>query len=168
MLLLVPFKNYIMRYLAILSFVGLHFGILVTLHLGNFPWVCFALWFAILPTQFWDFFAKKYENRGQGYELFYDHECGFCRKFCLLLKSILFLNSLKISKSADDQEANEVIIKDKSWFLRSEQGKYKRFLAFSKLIEISSFGFVSPILYLAPVRRLGDFAYKMLSQKGCF
>ena len=41
---------------AFICAVGIkfHFGLFMTMELGPFPWVCFAMWFALMPKQFWD------------------------------------------------------------------------------------------------------------------
>lgn len=50
----VPWRNAACRTVAVLSFWGLHLGMLLCLELGPFPYVCFAAWSLFLPGALWD------------------------------------------------------------------------------------------------------------------
>jgi hypothetical protein len=45
-----------LRYLVILSFLGLHAAIVAQFSLGTFPWICMAMWTVFLPSGFWERF----------------------------------------------------------------------------------------------------------------
>lgn len=63
LLILVPGIQRYVRIPIVLSFIGFHFGLFVTLHLGPFPWTCMAAWLMLLPPQFWDFASRlKWER----------------------------------------------------------------------------------------------------------
>lgn len=62
LLLFIPYKKDLFRFLAVLAFVSLHLGIGLTLRVGIFPLVCVFAWFAFLPTSFWDIVVKKFEK----------------------------------------------------------------------------------------------------------
>jgi hypothetical protein len=53
-LVLTPFLCRYFRTAVALSFIGFHFGLFVTLHLGPFPWTCMAAWTMVFPASFWD------------------------------------------------------------------------------------------------------------------
>ncbi len=54
-LVLIPGIQKYVRIPVVLSFVGFHFGLFITLHLGPFPWTCIAAWLMLLPSEFWQF-----------------------------------------------------------------------------------------------------------------
>jgi hypothetical protein len=41
------------RTLAVVIFVGFHLGLAATMRLGIFPWICIAMWLALLPPSVW-------------------------------------------------------------------------------------------------------------------
>lgn len=49
-----PWRNATCRTVAVLSFWGLHLGMMLCLELGPFPYVCFAAWLLFLPGVLWD------------------------------------------------------------------------------------------------------------------
>ena len=54
LLLLSPLYNQAFRCVLALIFAGLHIGIILTMDLVLFPWVCLVAWAAILPTPVYD------------------------------------------------------------------------------------------------------------------
>jgi Vitamin K-dependent gamma-carboxylase len=60
LLLLIPGIQQYVRLPIVLSFIGFHFGLFLTLHLGPFPWTCMAAWLMFLPPQFWDAVANRW------------------------------------------------------------------------------------------------------------
>lgn len=54
LLLLSPFYNQAFRLALAILFVGLHIGIILTMDLVLFPWVCLVAWAAILPAPVYD------------------------------------------------------------------------------------------------------------------
>lgn len=52
-LVLIPFLRPVFRLCAIFLFVGFHFGLLLTMELGPFPFVCFAAWTIFIPQELW-------------------------------------------------------------------------------------------------------------------
>jgi hypothetical protein len=53
-LLFIPFKTQWFRLLAMVSFIGLHMGIFLTMAIGFFPWTCMAAWLMVMPSMVWD------------------------------------------------------------------------------------------------------------------
>lgn len=166
-LLIITWRQDLMRMIAIFLFLSLHFGILLTIELGNFPWACFALWLIILPTTFWDFINEKIISKRSKVEgtLYYDKDCGFCRKFCLFLKDIFFLQDLKVAASSSDKAADKIIQKEASWTY-SINGKFQlRYDVFCELLKSSPFKFIGFVFDNSIARSFGDFSYRILSKQ---
>lgn len=53
LLILIPFGKGTLRIIAVTGFTALHFAMYLTMELALFPWVCIAVWLAILPGRFW-------------------------------------------------------------------------------------------------------------------
>lgn len=54
LLLFIPWQTARLRTIAIVGFVLLHLGIAVTMTVGLFSYAAFAVWMAILPSEFWN------------------------------------------------------------------------------------------------------------------
>jgi len=49
-----------LRMLTVLSFWGLHIGIILTMSIGLFPFYCLAMWALFLPSEFWQQLEKRF------------------------------------------------------------------------------------------------------------
>ena len=57
-----PIASAPLRLVAVLSFIGFHAGLGLTMRLGTFPWICIAAWVGLLPALFWDRWAPALER----------------------------------------------------------------------------------------------------------
>ena len=57
--LLIPWKNAMWRGIVMLTFISFHIGIMLTLDIGLFSFICIAIWSALLPSQFWSMFPSR-------------------------------------------------------------------------------------------------------------
>lgn len=163
-LLIIPWRVNFFRGIAVVLLFGLHVGIWLTLVLGNFPPACLILWMAFIPSPWWEKISARAKN-SSGLTLYYDPDCGFCRKFCLLLKEFLFLPDLEIKSGDADPEILLTILAKKSWVLKINYETYIRFSAFSELLSASSFFIFSFIGKLFASIPPMDFIYNSLSKK---
>ena len=60
LLLLCPFAFFYVRMMAVLILVFLQTGMSLSLHLGLFPLIAIVAMFPLLPSEFWDFFERKF------------------------------------------------------------------------------------------------------------
>ena len=51
---LIPWGNQIFRMAAVLLFIAFHLGLLITMQLGPFPYVCMTAWLIFIPEEFWN------------------------------------------------------------------------------------------------------------------
>lgn len=55
-LLFVPFFKSFFRSIVCFAFIGFHLlGLVLTMKLGLFPWICAAAWLVFIPSQVWDY-----------------------------------------------------------------------------------------------------------------
>ena len=57
--LLIPWKNAMWRGIVMLTFISFHIGIMLTLDIGLFSFICIAIWCALLPSRFWNMFPSR-------------------------------------------------------------------------------------------------------------
>lgn len=55
LLLLIPYRNSLFRYIFIGLMASFQLGLALTMNIGLFPWICIASLLILLPPSFWDF-----------------------------------------------------------------------------------------------------------------
>jgi len=55
LLLLIPYRNSLFRYILIGLMASFQLGLALTMKIGLFPWICIASLLILLPPSFWDF-----------------------------------------------------------------------------------------------------------------
>lgn len=136
------------RIFTIACFVALHIGIAMTMKIGVFPYLCISIWMIFLPPQFWDFILGKFRARGLGeLKIYFDGECGFCKKGVYILREFFLLSDVKIMEAQSNPEVNQLMLDRNSWVV--ENGKGERFTRFAAAVELFMH---SPILkWFAPI-----------------
>ncbi len=147
LILLVPFKNYILRIFLVISFIGFHIGIASTLNVGLFPFICIIMWPIILPREFWGIFKFTKENKAT---LYYDKDCGFCKKMILMVQVLLFQEKSKIQTLQSNEKTNSILKEQDTWVVQTHDNQYltqfdalRYLFSQSKLFSIFAFIFSS-------------------------
>src|SRR3989344_4253775 len=166
LLLFIPFRKNLFRFMAVFSFVLLHAGLGLSLRLGIFPWVCIIAWLALLPTGFWDIilkFLKRFNKTSL--TIYYDHTCGFCYKAVRILKNFFLLPHTLMFGADSHPEIAEEMHKHNSWIIidnaKKHHYKYDGFLALASASPILSV--FAPIFSLPLIRHFGNLLYKVIS-----
>lgn len=160
--LLLPYKNTFFRYLAVITFIGFHFGLFLTFKLGNFPWVCMAYWTAFLPSHFWEKILSWLKVKQEKLVIYYDAECKLCHKMSYVLKTFLVLPFVQIHPAKDSPE-KDLVRKNNSWLVINGQRKLYKFEAFAELISVSVFCFLKKILLGANTLQWGTKVYETVA-----
>lgn len=162
-LLLISYKRDFYRGLAVVLFWGLHLGIWTTMVLGNFPPGCLILWCALIPTSWWSWLTIKLTKKKETGILYYDPECGFCRKFSFIMKSLFLLHNVEIKAGNENPTVLEIIKNQKSWVFQADGQYYLRFKAFEKLLTYSYCKALSVFDLIKFSSWGGDVLYRLLS-----
>jgi len=54
LLFFIPWNTFWWRTLQAFAFISFHFGLFLTMELGQFPWVAIVAWWVMFPSWFWD------------------------------------------------------------------------------------------------------------------
>lgn len=169
-LLVVPFLFgrfwWVSRLLTVILFWGLHGGILATMYIGLFPYTCLVMWIIFIPGPVWDKLLGLFRRRGFGeLKLYFDADCGFCKKSVFLLREFFLLPEVRIQEGQSDSSVYKDMQKNHSWVIVN--GKGERFFRFPAFIELLRH---SPLLFwdvwffaTAPVRAVGGKIYHWVS-----
>ncbi len=159
------------RLLVIALFMGLHIGIILTMNIGVFPYLCLVMWLLFLPSQFWDYFSTKLSSKNnRGLLLFYDGDCRFCEKLAYLLTEFFILSDVSIRPSQTDQSIDFELQEKNSWVVVNNKGE--RFYHYSGVLELMRhspiFFYISQFFSFYPVSLICSNIYKLLNSKRSF
>lgn len=111
------------RIYAVFIFMSFHLALIFMLNLGMFPIFMIFFWTAFLPTIFWEnIFLKLVKNDNYKIKIYYDRDCGFCKKFILLIKYFFLLPTTKMVAAQDDEVTNKLMVAENSWVVINNDG----------------------------------------------
>lgn len=150
------------RTAAAFSLILMHVGFAVCMEIGSFPYVGMVACSVVLPSWFWD----RVVLRGtaappEACRIYYDGECGFCRKMVHLLRTFLGLPEVPIVPAQEDAETVEVLRKENSWVVMDGEGKRRlRYDGFAYLASVSpALRPVARLVRARPLSALGEKLY---------
>lgn len=165
-LLFLPVWTGPVRTITAFIFASWHLSMTWFLAIGPFPWVGAAGVIPYLAPWFWEKF-KRWRRRpaGQGLTIFYDLDCGFCRKTALLLREFLLLPAVVIRPAQEDEAAARFMSAKNSWVIADERGQPTvRFPAFLALLRASPvFWWLAPLLAVRPLAAIGGRLYNLVA-----
>lgn len=128
LLVLCPFFWPWIRLTGLLFLGSLHMAFLLMLHIGLFPLIDFmalsllipgALWVQVLQSKR----LKKRRKHLQAITLYFDEDCGFCLKMCLILRSFLLPAEVRILPAQGYPLIHPIMVKENSWVVTDPDGK---------------------------------------------
>jgi len=166
LLLFLPDRRGLMRFLAVILGVGLHLGIFATMHIGVFPFISIIGWLAFLPSRAWDMLGKWEGERPKIRTIWFDGTCGFCEKVTAILQSFLALEGTRrrAAQSADD--VWHIMQLQNSWVVEGEDGT--RSVGFQGIITVFAasplFFWCAPLLRWRWMTQIGEHCYRWIAQ----
>ncbi|MEO1621367.1 MAG: DCC1-like thiol-disulfide oxidoreductase family protein [Cyanobacteria bacterium J06632_3] len=161
-----PVRNDFCRMVAVVIFIALHAGFGLTLNLGIFPFLSIFTWLAFIPTSFWESLSKRvYTPERTGLKIFYDADCGFCKKVVHLIRTLLVLPHTPLATAQSVPDINEAMERENSWVILDWQGRqHYRFEGIAYVVSLSPvFRFLAPLLRWSPVMAVGTRFYKWIA-----
>ncbi len=161
-LVLLPFKWPIARIIGLLMLASLHVAFLLLLHIGLFPLIDFMSLTVLIPSIVWIYFAKrKQKSKSAQVTMYYDEDCGFCLKMCLILREFLLPETVKILPAQNYNHIYSIMERENSWVIADGQGKtYTHWHAMAFLFTQSwLFKPIGWLMKLPPIMWLGNKIY---------
>ncbi|MGB3507693.1 MAG: hypothetical protein WBA93_00275 [Microcoleaceae cyanobacterium] len=171
LIIFIPFRNTLFRCIAIISFVLLHIGFELCFHLGILSYLSMFNWLALTPSLIWDKAEQKIENQQrQGLTIYYDADCGFCKKVVYLLRTFLILPKTPLFKAQDYPSIYEDMLAENSWVVEDwQQNRYFKWEGIIYVVSLSPlFRFIVPILKWQPIKSLGTKIYETIASNRQF
>lgn len=125
-----------------------------------------ALWTIYLPYSFWEALAECVSNPArQGISIYYDADCGFCKKVVHVLRTLLILPSAPLATAQSDPSICADMETYNSWVVVDwQQKRHFKFEAIAYICSLSPiFRVVAPILRWQPVMSVGTRFYEAIA-----
>ncbi len=166
LVLFIPFRNHLFRMWAVVTFIMLHAGFGLTLNLGIFPFLSIFSWLAFLPSSFWQGLHKRLQTPArEGLTIYFDADCGFCKKVVHLLRTLLILPGTPLLMAQDYPDIYADMQTHNSWVIEDWQGKrHFKFQGIAYVVSLSPvWGFLLPLLTWQPVMAVGTKFYEAIA-----
>lgn len=162
---LAPWATHTLRHLAFGILTLLQVGALLTLDLGLLPWVSLAALGLLLGPSVWDRLAQR-APRARPLRIYYDEDCVFCLRACLILRSLLILpTETEILPAQRTPRARALMEAQWSWVvIDSEDAAHLKWAAMVALIRESRLlGWSYRLFAWRGWNRAGDAIYDLVA-----
>lgn len=156
-ILTLPFRT-----IAIVAFSILHLSFYFTLDLGTFPFKSIIAMIPLIPTQPWDkLFLWLKSSEESNLKIYYDGECGFCKKTVLIIRTFFLIPEIQILPAQIDPLINKIMQENNSWVvIDSKKEHHIKFEAFKIICSVSPLlRPLLPLLNLSSISTLGKILY---------
>lgn len=166
LMIFIPFRNSFFRCVAIVSFILLHVGFELSFELGVLSFLSMATWLALLPSPVWDGLAKRLNtDKRRGLRIYYDADCGFCKKVVHLIRTVLILPRTPLRMAQEDASICADMEAQNSWVVVDwQENRHFKFEAIAYVVSLSPlFGFLARVLRWRPVMAVGTRFYETIA-----
>jgi hypothetical protein len=167
LLLFFPDRHLRVRSTAIGLLVLMHIGFRLFINIGHFWLVSIASLASYVPHVIWRWLGRHYWRSGQErIVIYYDEDCGFCRKTSLILREFFLPRSVAVLSAQPVPEIGALLEREQSWVVVDPSGA--RHLHWEALVYVCRQSLVlHPIgSFLAFIGfiRLGDPLYRLIGR----
>ncbi len=173
LLLWSPVRTDLCRTVAVAVFISLHLGFGATLRIGIFPVLSAVTWLAFIPTSVWEGWARRaydpHRAMGEkrlGLQIYYDVDCGFCKKVVHLIRTFLVLPpQVPLQTAQSDPVIHEAMLAQNSWVIVDWQGNHHyKWEGIAYVVSLSPILFwLAPILRWSPLMAVGTRIYETIA-----
>lgn len=167
LLLLVPIQHDICRRVAVFFFVGIHS--IAFLFLG---WpillsiLAIVIWLVFIPRSIWEAAESMIDtSERNGLMIYYDADCGFCKKVVHVLRTLLILPATPLLTAQSEPSVCQDMETHNSWVVVDwTQKRHFKFEAIAYIFSLSPlFHFLTPILRWSPLMASGTQFYELIA-----
>ncbi len=123
LLVLLPLRWPWSRLIGLALLASLHIGFLIMMHIGLFPFIDFMALSLLIPSAVWIHIHQRRKTSPrfqaiQGITIYYDEDCGFCLKMCLVLRQMLLHPCVPIVTAQSDPAIHDIMQRHNSWVIK--------------------------------------------------
>lgn len=166
LMIFIPVLTSFFRCVAIISFILLHIGFELSFELGVLSFLSMATWLALTPSFVWDAAAKRVDTaERRGLTIYYDADCGFCKKVVHLIRTFLILPGTPLLMAQEDASIHADMEAQNSWVVVDWQGnRHFKFEAIAYVCSLSPlFWPLASVLRWNPVMAVGTKFYQAIA-----
>lgn len=161
-LLFIP--NWRVRLFGVFGFVLMQLGFWFFMRLGIFPITNICVLIALIPGELWDMIHYK-AKRNEEVILYYDDDCGFCKKMVRMFSRSCFVRNIHIKTTQSDSALFDTMERENSWIVSIEGKQYLRFDAVIEVLSKSYILFpIATLLRIPLFRKIGNKVYKSIAK----
>ncbi len=162
-LFFMPVFTEFFKILGVFGFIFMHISFALCMVIGPFSWIGSMAVLPILPGIFWGKLSAML--LGEPVQIYYDGDCGFCKKTVLFLKTFCFLPDTSIHKAQDVAAIEAQMRKENSWVVLDSRKipHYKFDAVLTVLRRVIPFRPITWVLALPPLTSLGTLLYEIVS-----
>ncbi|GBF79382.1 DCC1-like thiol-disulfide oxidoreductase family protein [Aphanothece sacrum] len=167
LMLFIPFRTNFFRCVAIISFILLHIGFELSFSIGGLSYISIINWLALIPSVIWDGAVNNIKTpQRQGLTIYYDLDCGFCKKVVHLIRTFLILPGTPLLVAQDNESIYADMLAKNSWVVVDWQEN--RHFKFEGIVYVCSlspiFRMLTPLLRWQPVIKVGTKFYEVIAK----
>ena len=166
LLIFIPFYNVAFRWVAICSFILLHISFGLCFEIGIFPFLSISCWLALLPSSFWDGLEMSLATLPRkGLIIYYDADCGFCKKVVHFLTTFLILPFVPLLEAQSEESIYADMLERNSWVVVDWQNKrHYKWEGLAYVFSLSPIlGYLASVMRYRPVMRVGTVIYETIA-----
>jgi hypothetical protein len=119
-----PFWTARLRMAAVLAFWTFHLGLVATMELGLFPWICMAGWLPFVPGTVWDALGRRLQGRATQATLWYDAGQSRAAVAARTLAAVLGPGGPRVEAALPASPAADALRRDGAWLAVEIQDKW--------------------------------------------
>ncbi|MEM8779939.1 MAG: hypothetical protein AAGF26_13930 [Cyanobacteria bacterium P01_G01_bin.49] len=166
LIILIPFRTSFFRCVAIISFIVLHIGFELSFSIGLLSYLSIVYWLTLIPTKVWDWGSKLIRKQPQqGLTIYYDADCGFCKKVVYLIRTFLILPGTPLLIAQSNESIYADMLEKNSWVVVDwQENRHYKFEAICYVVSLSPIlYFLESILRWQPIMNGGTKFYQMIA-----
>lgn len=124
-LLFFPDRAMLVRKATLALLMMMHVGFRLFLHIGHFWMASLTSLAAYVPPGWWRWIGARYwRGEAEGIRIWYDRDCGFCRKTALILREFFLPRAVPVRPAQDDAELGALLEREQSWIVETADGRW--------------------------------------------
>ncbi|MEM9006875.1 MAG: DCC1-like thiol-disulfide oxidoreductase family protein [Cyanobacteria bacterium P01_F01_bin.86] len=167
LLLFIPWQTDARRRVIVVLLMGIHgFTLFFCKQPTLFVLLVITTWMVYLPRAIWEACEEATKSPiRDGLTIYYDIDCGFCKKVVHVLRTLLILPQTTLLTAQSDLSINQDMETHNSWVVVNwKQKRHYKFEAIAYVCSLSPiFHFLAPVLRCPPVMAVGTQFYKIIA-----
>jgi hypothetical protein len=122
LLIFCPWRNHLVRGLAIAGAALMHLSFILCLNIGSFPFLSLSILLLLVPDAWLQSGSKRRWARLAAVQIYYEPGCRFCQKTALLLREFLLAPPVAVLPACAEPRALQLLREHNTWVVHGHDG----------------------------------------------